>query len=79
MNKEEKEEVLLWIVKTGSQGDLFLHSPFFFFLFLLQYAELSGEIYGISSKALMETDFYHPSQFKALSAVVSPVMTSLFE
>lgn len=35
-------------------------------LFLLHYAELSGEIYGISSKALMETDFYRPLQFKAV-------------
>lgn len=80
-DKEEKEVVLLWDHKNWVNRDMFLQSPasFLFFFFLLQCAELSGEIYSISSRVWMETDFFLSSfaVFKSLS--LSPVMTSLFE
>lgn len=79
-DKEEKEVVPLWVHKNWVKRDMFLlaQSPNSF-LFVLQCAELSGEIYCISSRLWMETDFYHPLQFTSLSPVVSPMMTSLFE
>ena len=51
-DKEEKEVVPLRDHKNWVKRDMFLQSPasFLFSFFLLQCAELSGEIYSISSR-----------------------------
>lgn len=48
-DKEEKEVVPLWDHKNWVKRGMFLQSPASF-LFLLQCAQLSGEIYSIFSR-----------------------------
>lgn len=76
-DKEEKEVVPHWDRKNWVKRDIFEQSQASLF-FWLQCAELSAEIYSISSSVWIETDVITICSLN-LSVVVSLIVTSLFE